>query len=94
MERLEPADTSDGSGGRPQTSRAASFMSSAASFRSDLGDADRWATSRWRHPLGIALLLVTVFLWTGSNFLASVGLTLPCTHHIATEGEDAERMLM
>lgn len=25
-----------------------------------------------RHTVGIILLLVTVFLWTGSNFLASV----------------------
>lgn len=27
--------------------------------------------SQWRHTLGIALLLVTVVLWTASNFLAS-----------------------
>ncbi|EKG15621.1 hypothetical protein MPH_07056 [Macrophomina phaseolina MS6] len=27
--------------------------------------------SQWRHTLGIALLLVTVILWTASNFLAS-----------------------
>ena len=27
----------------------------------------------WRHTIGIALLLATVFLWTASNFLASVG---------------------
>lgn len=29
--------------------------------------------SKWRHTLGIILLLLTVFLWTTSNFLASVG---------------------
>lgn len=28
---------------------------------------------RIRHAVGIALLLATVFLWTASNFLASVG---------------------
>ena len=28
--------------------------------------------SRLRHAVGIALLLATVFLWTASNFLASV----------------------
>ena len=28
--------------------------------------------SRIRHAVGIALLLATVFLWTASNFLASV----------------------
>ena len=27
----------------------------------------------WRHTIGIVLLLVTVILWTASNFLASVG---------------------
>ncbi|KAF2190087.1 hypothetical protein K469DRAFT_560997 [Zopfia rhizophila CBS 207.26] len=27
--------------------------------------------SRWRHTIGIILLLATVFLWTASNFLAS-----------------------
>lgn len=27
----------------------------------------------WRHTIGIVLLLATVFLWTASNFLASVG---------------------
>lgn len=27
----------------------------------------------WRHTIGIILLLVTVILWTASNFLASVG---------------------
>lgn len=26
----------------------------------------------WRHTIGIILLLATVFLWTASNFLASV----------------------
>ena len=28
--------------------------------------------NKWRHTLGIILLLSTVFLWTASNFLASV----------------------
>ena len=28
--------------------------------------------NKWRHTLGILLLLLTVFLWTASNFLASV----------------------
>jgi hypothetical protein len=73
MERLEAADDDvAGAPRRPPSSRAASFMSSVASFRSDMGDEDKWRRSRWRHPLGITLLLVTVFLWTGSNFLASV----------------------
>jgi hypothetical protein len=82
MERLE-AEAGDAGDPqrRPPSSRAESFMSSVASFRSDLGDADKWRNSRWRHPLGIALLLVTVFLWTTSNFLASV--SAPLDHGIA-----------
>jgi solute carrier family 35 protein F5 len=33
--------------------------------------------SKIRHAVGIALLLATVFLWTASNFLASVR-SIPC----------------
>ena len=33
--------------------------------------------SRIRHAVGIALLLATVFLWTASNFLASVSARFP-----------------
>ncbi|KAF2734503.1 hypothetical protein EJ04DRAFT_466608 [Polyplosphaeria fusca] len=32
---------------------------------------DKKPRSRWRHTIGILLLLATVFLWTASNFLAS-----------------------
>jgi hypothetical protein len=35
-----------------------------------------WKGSPWRHTLGIVLLLVTVVLWTTSNFLASVSFFL------------------
>lgn len=50
------------------------------------GDAERLAAvawsgekggekyGKWRHALGILCLLTTVFLWTASNFLASVRL--------------------
>jgi len=48
-----------------------SLMGSIASLRSDMADSHRWKSSRWRHPLGIALLMGTVCLWTLSNFLAS-----------------------
>jgi solute carrier family 35 protein F5 len=34
--------------------------------------------SKLRHAVGIALLLATVFLWTASNFLASV--CIPPSH--------------
>ena len=33
-------------------------------------------TGVWRHTIGIILLLATVILWTASNFLASVGVTV------------------
>jgi len=33
--------------------------------------AKRWKS--WRRIVGLLLLTVTVFLWTASNFLASVG---------------------
>ena len=49
-------------------SRASSVINS---IRTDLSSAKRWRHSRWRHTLGILLLLCTVFLWTTSNFLAS-----------------------
>lgn len=62
-------------------SRAESILSSIASMRSDLSDKRRWKNSRWRHPLGISLLLVTVVLWTTSNFLASVSRPLLLTRH-------------
>jgi solute carrier family 35 protein F5 len=35
-------------------------------------DESRKPNSKLRHAVGIALLLATVFLWTASNFLASV----------------------
>lgn len=35
----------------------------------------RWSGGRWRRPLGLLLLLITVVLWTASSFLASVGHT-------------------
>jgi solute carrier family 35 protein F5 len=49
-------------------SRASSLINS---LRDDLSSKKRWRHSRWRHTLGILLLLCTVCLWTTSNFLAS-----------------------
>lgn len=51
-----------------------SWRASITSFKDDfMGKEGReWKRSPWRHTLGIALLLVTVVLWTTSNFLASV----------------------
>lgn len=52
--------------------RPRSITESLASLRTDLTSVKRWGHSKWRHTLGIFLLLITVFLWTTSNFLASV----------------------
>lgn len=54
------------------SSRTSSILSSVPSLKTDLSSARKWKHSRWRHTLGIILLLVTVVLWTTSNFLASV----------------------
>lgn len=52
------------------------YLSDPASAASqwDEREAEQRGTARakLRHAVGIALLLATVFLWTASNFLASV----------------------
>ena len=55
--------------------RSRSITSSIASIREDISSSKKWR-HKWRHMLGIVLLLATVFLWTASNFLASVRLWL------------------
>jgi solute carrier family 35 protein F5 len=75
----------------PRTSSASSvsaylqehdFLSSP--IRSPASETSTWSDSkpavsgRLRHAVGIALLLATVFLWTASNFLASVRCTSAC----------------
>lgn len=45
---------------------------SPASVMSPWGENKRPYSNKVRHAIGIALLLATVFLWTASNFLASV----------------------
>jgi hypothetical protein len=59
----------------PRTSR---WRASITSFRDDFmgREGKEWKGSPWRHTLGVALLCVTVVLWTTSNFLASVSLCL------------------
>lgn len=57
------------------------FLASPVSPEADAG---LWRDSkkphnRLRHALGIALLLATVFLWTASNFLASVRHNTSCS---------------
>lgn len=67
------SDISDGS----RYMRENDFLESP---RSPGSEASMWSeprkkpNSRLRHAVGIALLLATVFLWTASNFLASVSL--------------------
>jgi hypothetical protein len=54
--------------------RSASMLSSISNFGNDLSTAKAKGHSKWRHTVGIILLLITVILWTTSNFLASVRL--------------------
>ncbi|KAL0467036.1 hypothetical protein QR685DRAFT_575082 [Neurospora intermedia] len=55
--------------GRSSRSLSTSTTASKGSFRSKMPS---WVTNMGRRTLGIVLLLVVVFLWTVSNFLASV----------------------
>jgi len=55
--------------------RSRSITSSIASIRENISSSKEWR-HKWRHMLGIVLLLATVCLWTASNFLASVRLWL------------------
>ncbi|KAA8633557.1 hypothetical protein SMACR_02568 [Sordaria macrospora] len=55
--------------GRSSRSLSMSTTASKGSFRSRM---PLWVTNMGRRTLGITLLLVVVFLWTVSNFLASV----------------------
>jgi solute carrier family 35 protein F5 len=47
-------------------------IGSPASVVSMWSESKKKPNSKLRHAIGIALLLATVFLWTASNFLASV----------------------
>jgi hypothetical protein len=38
-----------------------------------------------RHTLGLVLLLLVVFLWTGSNFMGSVRRLFPVLHNLAID---------
>jgi len=53
--------------------RSASSSSSGSGMWADGQEKQGLMGPRIRHAVGIALLLATVFLWTASNFLASVG---------------------
>ncbi|KAH8639486.1 hypothetical protein IG631_07256 [Alternaria alternata] len=59
--------------------RGEDYLESPASEASQWAEGEKrgaW-TSKVRHAVGIALLLATVFLWTASNFLASVRILSP-----------------
>lgn len=60
--------------GRSSRSLSTSTTASKGSFRSKMPS---WVTNMGRRTLGIVLLLVVVFLWTVSNFLASVSCASP-----------------
>lgn len=53
------------------------------------GKAGDWA--RWRRIVGLLLLFLTVFLWTVSNFLASVRRPHEDTAHLTRADRDMHR---
>lgn len=80
---MPPQLHSNLSRGRSRSSqgrRVSASSLSLKSFRARVG-----LGSLARRTLGIALLLVTVFLWTTSNFLASVELIWPLHSSIWTD---------
>jgi len=72
---------------------ASSILSSIASFRDEFTSGKSWKGSGFRHTLGIVLLLITVVLWTASNFLASVSLLLYFEGSVIGGSESLERWL-
>lgn len=69
-----PIRESTDSTGRPRISRVKSTTSTRSA--NVWQDGKKAQHSKWRHTVGILLLLVTVVLWTASNFLASVSISL------------------
>lgn len=59
-----------------QPRRRIGTMESLSSAISAWSEGKKSSHNRWRHTLGIVLLLITVVLWTSCGFLASVS-TLP-----------------
>jgi solute carrier family 35 protein F5 len=66
------SDVSNGSRYMRDNDFLESPIRSPASVVSVWSEGKRPYSSKVRHAIGIALLLATVFLWTASNFLASV----------------------
>lgn len=66
-----PAATATESGGVGEVQDRPGSRASMVSGMTGLTAAKRWKS--WRRIVGLLLLTVTVFLWTASNFLASVG---------------------
>ena len=66
------SDVSNGSRYMRENDFLESPIRSPASVVSMWSEGKKKPNSKLRHALGIGLLLATVFLWTASNFLASV----------------------
>jgi solute carrier family 35 protein F5 len=66
------SDVSNGSRYMRENDFMESPPRSPASVVSIWSEGKKKPNSKLRHAVGIALLLATVFLWTTSNFLASV----------------------
>lgn len=74
------SDVSNGSRYMRENDFLESPLRSPASVVSMWDEGRKKPNSKLRHAIGIALLLATVFLWTASNFLASVS---PTPLHLA-----------
>ena len=67
----------------------ASPIRSPASHVSVWSEGKKPPKSKWRHAVGILLLLATVFLWTASNFLASVRVPASWLPRKGTKSEES-----
>lgn len=68
------SDVSNGSRYMRENDFLESPIRSPASVVSMWSEGKKKMNGKLRHAIGIALLLATVFLWTTSNFLASVSI--------------------
>jgi len=83
LEPSGPAATAGGSTGVGEAQDRTGSRASVVTGMAGMTAAKRWKS--WRRIVGLLLLALTVFLWTASNFLASVG-----HHDIHIEDVDSE----
>jgi solute carrier family 35 protein F5 len=86
------SDVSDSSQYMRENDFLESPIRSPASVVSMWSEGKRKMNRKLRHAIGIVLLLATVFLWTTSNFLASV--SRPCLKLLEREGSKWKRTVV